>query len=777
MAADEEDAAAGQEDVGEEDPWEPNAQESVTEESGDERRADPEVAEHQRVLKMLYEGNLAEVNRRDAQTRKAKVFNQRHDYYKNTRCSSVAHEEQSAIPGGVINQHFDSSDDEDYGGDQKEVAQEMDALRGVQHLVNQKDWDAAAEGVAVSKTGEEVDLRLLWADVKEKLASGNGAFEIGASGGDVDEEAVLRDFSLDDLDPTQRAFAERVLKWAKEVARVYKQVAKSGKPRRLPKLRSWLCGSAGSGKSRALRTIVQHVRLLFKRDAVDATIELTAYTGVAAFNIGFGAKTASSSFQIFPNASWKKELDGDKLRRLEKQWENVQLLIVDEVSFIGRAFLARMHLRLQQGKRAFFAQVKERNFDPNKCQFGDISIILVGDFGQLEPIDDWSMCDDLASWPTCPKKIQHMWGHQKIGKMLHSEQFFNEAVMLKNIHRSQDDMWWTESCLRLRDFNCTKEWDWDWWRTHELSHHGHFNEEQKRYFEEEALWLCARCEDVGARNGKKLAQMAEKDQKLVHQIHALNSKHKNVKKLSAAAFDGLRAVVNLVRGCKVTITRNVAYRWGLANGTRGTLVGVVYGPGGVGTFPEAIVVEVPEYCGPAFYGPDDPSSPTRKWVPLLPMLSMKEGTRMTREQFPIVAGFALTVNKAQGLTVKEGVVINLAGSSKYRPAAKHGLPYVAWTRSESFAMTAFVNLPSWTDFLKGRQSEMLQMRWRHTERLNLLHRRTMAKHSSMKTAEEEDLANKRWLEERERMPKRRKRSPCRMPCPQCAEEAGKWAEG
>ena len=365
-----------------------------------------------------------------------------------------------------------------------------------------------------------------------------------------------------------------------------------------------------------------------------------------------------------------------------------------------------------------------------------------------------------------------MWGHQKLGKMLHAEdwegELFNEAVVLSRIHRSKDDMWWTESCLRLRDFECTKADDWDWWRLHELSHHGHFNEEQKLYFEEEALWLCARCEDVGDRNGKKLAEMADKEQSLVHQIHALHSKQKTCSKLSASAFEGLRAIVNLVRGCKVVLTRNVAYRWGLANGTRGTLIGVVYGPGGVGTFPKAIVVEVLEYCGPAFYGPDDPTSPTRKWVPLLPMLSLKEGTRMTREQFPIVAGFALTINKAQGLTVKEGVVINLAGGRKYRPAAKHGLPYVAWSRSESFAMTAFVNLPSWTDFLKGRESEMLQMRLRFCDRLKVLHRRTMAKHSSMKTSDDEALAHERWTEERAMMPKRRKEAPCRMPCPACA---------
>ena len=83
---------------------------------------------------------------------------------------------------------------------------------------------------------------------------------------------------------------------------------------------------------------------------------------------------------------------------------------------------------------------------------------------------------------------------------------------------------------------------------------------------------------------------------------------------------------------------------------------------------------------------------------------------MTRTQFPVVAGFALTVNKAQGLTIKEGVVIHLAGSKRFRPASKHGLPFVAFTRSENFAMAAFKNLPPFNDFLKGKESSMLRMR-------------------------------------------------------------------
>ena len=79
------------------------------------------------------------------------------------------------------------------------------------------------------------------------------------------------------------------------------------------------------------------------------------------------------------------------------------------------------------------------------------------------------------------------------------------------------------------------------------------------------------------------------------------------------------------------------------------------------------------------------------------MTSVKEGTRLMRTQFPLAAAFALTVNKAQGLTLKEGVVIHLMGGARFRPASKHGLPFVAWTHSESFAMTAFKHITPCSD--------------------------------------------------------------------------------
>ena len=185
--------------------------------------------------------------------------------------------------------------------------------------------------------------------------------------------------------------------------------------------------------------------------------------------------------------------------------------------------------------------------------------------------------------------------------------------------------------------------------------------------------------------------------------------------------------------------------------------------GGVGTLPEAIVCEFPDYCGPAFYA----SEP--HWVPILPMFATKEGSRLTRCQFPLTAGFALTVNKAQGLTVKEGVVIHLVGGKRFRPASKHGLPFVAWKRSEGFAMTAFKNLPPWGDFLQGRQSDMLRMRQNFTERLHGMHARTLATHSGLKTSELEAQAHQLWTEKQTRRSSGRDSAGPLMPCPACAQ--------
>ena len=229
----------------------------------------------------------------------------------------------------------------------------------------------------------------------------------------------------------------------------------------------------------------------------------------------------------------------------------------------------------------------------------------------------------------------------------------------------------------------------------------------------------------------------------------------------AKEFNGLRHVINLVKGCKVMITRNVSYLHGLANGTRGTVVGFVY-PSDCSwdDFPEAIIVDVPDYNGPPFYE----SEP--KWVPILSMTETRNNGE-SRTQFPLVAGFALTINKAQGLTLEEGVVVSLRSSStKFVPASKHGLAFVAMTRSTCFAMTAFDKLPPLYEFENILNDPMLRNRQKIDEYLDALHRQTMAEHGPFQTAEQEQQAHTNWMAPVRQEPATTK--PC---CPGCRLQA------
>ena len=88
--------------------------------------------------------------------------------------------------------------------------------------------------------------------MKRKLAGGAGT-DFEAAPARLVRDSVEREYPLEDLDPTQRAFTSRFLGWVRDVAEVYHDVRDSGKRRSVPKLRSWLGGSAGSGKSTTLK--------------------------------------------------------------------------------------------------------------------------------------------------------------------------------------------------------------------------------------------------------------------------------------------------------------------------------------------------------------------------------------------------------------------------------------------------------------------------------------------------------------------------------------------
>jgi hypothetical protein len=84
-------------------------------------------------------------------------------------------------------------------------------------------------------------------------------------------------------------------------------------------------------------------------------------------------------------------------------------------------------------------------------------------------------------------------------------------------------------------------------------------------------------------------------------------------------------------------------------------------------------------------------------------------------------------------------------------------------------MTAFKNLPPWSDFQKGQESDMLRMRNAYIEKLWECHRKTLKEHSDMDTPAAEEAAHDEWVRAKAAATSVIPNEPPRMPCPECVK--------
>ena len=75
---------------------------------------------------------------------------------------------------------------------------------------------------------------------------------------------------------------------------------------------------------------------------------------------------------------------------------------------------------------------------------------------------------------------------------------------------------------------------------------------------------------------------------------------------------------------------------------------------------------------------------------------------------PLRLCYAVTIHKAQGMTVPEGMVIDW--KSKMPLASLVGLPFVAMTRAQTVTKVAVKNLPEYVNFLQPRDSKQFKFR-------------------------------------------------------------------
>ena len=381
------------------------------------------------------------------------------------------------------------------------------------------------------------------------------------------------------MDPTQQSFVDHMSAWADAYGSL-PDVCNNNLPLPVEHSGSWrlhdsvlLLGTAGTGKT----TTVQAANKELEDRGLKGRIVRAAYTGVAASNMGSGARTVVSLFRLKTNrgAGPLQPLGTEEMLGMATELGDMAVLEIDEVSMIEKVVLAHIHLRLQQWRfTCYHAQQCPRS-EACRCgarlPFGGIKVVLAGDFGQLPPV---AVKDErtLLHGTGCSTGTDCM--EVNLGARLFRN--ISNVFRLRRIHRQAGASQYKESLLRLRDAAHTKE-DVALWRTHDLtSSECTFSVEEMRSFERERVHLFCEKQRTGAFNGRRLGEdgMAVKSCGILR-VWSMESSPL-VERYSCDSFGGLRRVLHLSMGAPVMLISNLRTVWNLVNGLRGRIVGVVW---------------------------------------------------------------------------------------------------------------------------------------------------------------------------------------------------------
>lgn len=445
-----------------------------------------------------------------------------------------------------------------------------------------------------------------------------------------------------------------------------------------------ICGTAGSGKTYLIGAMKQ---LLGSNSLVFAP------TGVAADNIG------GSTYQSkLPMPRDKHTLDvadvrlpvaSKRLQQLEADFVDIKYIIVDEMSMVGRRSLGQIDELLRQAKG-------------NQQPFGGISVLLVGDHGQLPPVKDHRAYD----WEGVRHRIRSQQGRKldsapyyqyhgtKMYELLTENVFFLDKV--ERVGSSDDPVeaqlldYFRELQLRARDGELTVA-DYEWMCEH--------MDASKR-----------RADFVGHSNLYRLVTT-----RALRDTHNLDTLERLIRGgapgISIPAVHsgpvaeriaddeiGLARTLLLGIGARVMIVKNISVEHGLTNGMMGTVFDVICNT--KGDVVSALLrvkrrtIDQRGYAGHSFLevlpegeeplADDEAIIALDRWTE-----TVYEGKKAhTRSQFPVMLAFCVTIHKAQGLTL-EWVLVDAGPDER-----SVGQLFVAITRTRHFKRIAFDPMPS-----------------------------------------------------------------------------------
>ena len=413
----------------------------------------------------------------------------------------------------------------------------------------------------------------------------------------------------------------------------------------------YIGGVGGTGKSHVVNSILRLFSLLGKRN----TVLVAAPTGAAAILIG---GHTIHSLTLLPDGP------GRNLQELCKIWENVEYLILDEISMIGAKFLSQLNARMMRAK----------GYDEKRTDmpFGGVNVIFTGDFGQLRPVRDASLYShSLVNHPSLASVGAVGGISAAMGVCLWRK--VSTVVQLKINQRQAGDRTYADMLSRIRIGQA---------KTHdEPDAPSDFMTLTTRYADRVSTDTTRDMSPsqyppiiVGRRklrdllNLRIMGHLARHLSATVHLYHARDKvagrtltkdDRELLWKVGSTTTNDSLGKLPLFPGMKVMVQENLAFTKHVVNGTEGTVKDIVYEEEDGKRYPAVVYVHIPG-SGRICSNADDDI------VPIFPELTSFVWSRrvngeidkvsVSRLQLPLLPAYAYTDYKSQGRSLDHVIV-------------------------------------------------------------------------------------------------------------------------
>jgi len=418
----------------------------------------------------------------------------------------------------------------------------------------------------------------------------------------------------------------------------------------------FITGSAGTGKSFVMREIIKRLN---GSESRGFGVYVTASTGAAAVNVG-GCTVHSFAGIGFGNGSVynlkNRLLNNPMCTAAKTRWLNARVLIIDEVSMIDAGLFDKLeHL----------ARLLRDSSEP----FGGIQVVLCGDFFQLPPVRTKADTEEkkFMFQAACWNRVVHT--TFVLDRLFRQKEDKPFAKILNEIRLG----YVSPSGEKILE-QCAVPFDL---RPGSISANPCAAKEGTRTHTAKVIptMLYSHRRDVDHENAMQLAAL-NGDQ---HSFYALDEGDNTLlKQLTAHCAAPL--LLDLKLGAQVVLLKNMDFASGLVNGSRGVIVNFV-----MGKAPTPDNASIRDRIGSVKQEKDQD-------VALAPVVKFTNGLirtihqdrwrvalgkrSATRTQVPLALAWALSIHKAQGMTLS---MVKMKLSTVW----ECGQAYVALSRATS----------------------------------------------------------------------------------------------